>query len=94
MTKFNILLHQAVKLSSPNGDKYMDLKLKVGHSHSGGHVIPETITDQSNRANQCDDNGLPAQFDARKSWPECSEIIGHVYDQGNCASWWVSSSVL
>lgn len=26
---------------------------------------------------------LPASFDARSNWPQCSEIIGRIHNQGD-----------
>ena len=36
---------------------------------------------------------LPDSFDARKKWPYCSESIGRVRDQSNCASGWAHAAV-
>lgn len=67
----------------------------VNSNHHVGHSLgmPAQEAEESNpdeRAIQCEDNGLPKEFDARKHWPECASIIGHVYDQGTCGAWWVS----
>lgn len=35
---------------------------------------------------------LPASFDARQNWPECSGVIGRIRDQSNCGSCWAVSS--
>jgi cathepsin B len=31
---------------------------------------------------------LPSEFDARKQWPNCASVIGHIRDQANCGSCW------
>lgn len=32
---------------------------------------------------------IPTEFDTRTAWPNCSEVIGKVWDQGTCQSCWV-----
>lgn len=31
---------------------------------------------------------IPASFDPRVQWPQCSEVIDHTRDQSNCGSCW------
>ncbi|CDW61110.1 cathepsin B [Trichuris trichiura] len=35
---------------------------------------------------------LPEQFDSRKNWPVCKDIISHIKDQSNCGSCWAVSA--
>lgn len=55
-----------------------------------GDMPAHVAGDISDRADQCEDNGLPKEFDAREHWPECASVVGHIYDQGNCGSCWVN----
>jgi len=36
-----------------------------------------------------DDDDIPEEFDARKNWENCEEILWSIRDQGSCASCWV-----
>ena len=36
---------------------------------------------------------LPKEFDSRKQWPECAEVISHIRDQGGCANSWAVAPV-
>lgn len=65
----------------------VDLKIHLGALET--LQPPELTSDQDTKADYCDDNGLPKDFDAREHWPECAPVIGHIYDQGNCGSCWV-----
>jgi len=31
---------------------------------------------------------IPKEFDARKQWPQCANLIGRIRDQSNCGSCW------
>lgn len=68
-------------------DDYVNFFMRTGVLE--GEPVGHT-SDADERANNCEDNGLPAEFDARKRWPECASVINHIYDQGNCGSCWVS----
>jgi len=35
---------------------------------------------------------IPAQFDARQQWPDCTSLIGTITDQNPCGSCWAMSS--
>ncbi|KAI6170819.1 Cathepsin B-like cysteine proteinase 6 [Aphelenchoides bicaudatus] len=35
---------------------------------------------------------IPREFDARKKWHFCSDVIGNIYDQSLCGSCWIVSS--
>jgi len=35
---------------------------------------------------------IPDSFDARKFWPNCAAVIGHIHDQSNCGSCWAFGS--
>jgi len=35
-----------------------------------------------------DIQSLPTEFDSRKQWPECADVISHIRDQGSCGSCW------
>lgn len=35
---------------------------------------------------------IPKEFDARKQWPQCSDIISTIADQSACGSCWAVSS--
>lgn len=35
---------------------------------------------------------IPTEFDTRTAWPNCSEVIGKVWDQGTCQSCWAVSA--
>jgi len=37
-------------------------------------------------------NAVPAEFDSRKQWPECSNEMGFIRDQSACGSCWAVSS--
>ncbi|KAL3106494.1 hypothetical protein niasHT_011871 [Heterodera trifolii] len=41
---------------------------------------------------ETDDNDLPKEFDARKKWPECADIISTITDQGLCGCCWTVAS--
>jgi len=38
------------------------------------------------------DSDIPESFDARTTWSQCANIIGHVRDQSNCGSCWAHGS--
>ncbi|XP_065206832.1 cathepsin B-like [Planococcus citri] len=81
---------KASKLHSTTHDHFVDPKYRVGNS--GAAVPQKSDADPVDRADQCEENGLPKQFDAREYWPDCASVIGHVYDQGACGSWWAVSA--
>lgn len=35
---------------------------------------------------------VPEEFDARKAWPHCSDVISHIRDQSRCGSCWAVGS--
>ena len=39
-----------------------------------------------------EDVQIPESFDARTHWPECSDVIGRVENQGQCEACWVSQN--
>ena len=39
-----------------------------------------------------DSKKLPKEFDSRKHWPECTNVISHIRDQGSCGSCWAVAS--
>ncbi|KAL3095519.1 hypothetical protein niasHS_004125 [Heterodera schachtii] len=49
----------------------------------------ETLNIETQYSN---DNDLPRQFDARKKWPGCADIISTITDQGLCGCCWAVAS--
>eukprot|EP00929_Paragymnodinium_shiwhaense_P097486 TRINITY_DN5914_c0_g2_i1.p1 TRINITY_DN5914_c0_g2~~TRINITY_DN5914_c0_g2_i1.p1 ORF type:complete len:607 (-),score=127.06 TRINITY_DN5914_c0_g2_i1:202-2022(-) len=35
-----------------------------------------------------DNSKIPDSFDSRTEWPECSDVVGRIYNQGVCGSCW------
>ncbi|KAI6220565.1 Cathepsin B-like cysteine protease 2 [Aphelenchoides besseyi] len=35
---------------------------------------------------------IPASFDARINWPQCADVVGHIYDQSICSNSWAVSA--
>lgn len=82
---------QASKFDVTEGkEQFVDTKLRVGVLE--GSAPKEAYEALDATANQCTDNGLPKEFDARKKWSQCESVIGHIYDQGNCGSCWAVST--
>ncbi|KAI6195702.1 Papain family cysteine protease [Aphelenchoides besseyi] len=36
---------------------------------------------------------IPASFDARINWPQCADVVGHIYDQSICSNSWAIGSL-
>lgn len=67
-----------------------DVKRLLGTilSHEPGYMPPQlerTVFKYS-------DKDIPANFDVRTAWPECSSITSRVRDQSNCGSCWAFGS--
>jgi len=68
------------------GYKIHQLKGLCGTIIENMHEIPIQVNDESTNA-----NNLPIEFDSRKRWPECADVISHIRDQASCGSCWAVS---
>ncbi|KAJ4459298.1 putative Cathepsin B [Paratrimastix pyriformis] len=65
-----------------NRIKAEDLKTLCGTQPSQGRPRPPM------RQMNVDVSAIPESFDSRTAWPKCTDLIGHIYDQGHCGSCW------
>ena len=55
-------------------------------------ALPETASTTPDAKTGYPDIEVPANFDARKAWPQCPHI-GHIRDQSTCGSCWAFGGV-
>lgn len=61
-------------------EKNFDVKFRFGASLDGWLAhLPKLYNDDVDMESE-----IPEEFDSRKNWPECSEIIGDVKNQAQC----------
>lgn len=48
--------------------------------------------DQGRKRRQATSEELPMEFDPRKEWPECAEVIDQIAQQGSCGCCWAVSA--
>lgn len=67
--------------------EYEDVKNKMGTFLD--HDLPDKYKDEPFSVEE----DIPAEFDGRKQWPKCANIIGDIRDQANCGSCWAFAAV-